>query len=251
MVLKSPYSQHLLPPHLVTRPLNPYTHRPIYVILAQAAVQRYFTTAPTTDAAAFATYQPGHTPIPWQIVDRYQGKDLIGKTYVQLLPYVTPSAPAFRVIAGDFVTTEEGTGIVHIAPTFGADDQRVAQQAGIPPITVQRGTDTLVPIVDRQGRFVSEITDFAGQYVKAAYAPDEVRQQPTYKPVDVHLAIKLKKENKAFAGPRTKEEQSHIDPARNASEVHTAELLAEVLGADSSKTGPMRDENGNLQKVGV
>ena len=180
------------------RTLNPYTHRPIYVILAQAAVQRYFTTAPTTDAAAFATYQPGHTPIPWQIVDRYQGKDLIGKTYVQLLPYVTPSAPAFRVIAGDFVTTEEGTGIVHIAPTFGADDQRVAQQAGIPPITVQRGTDTLVPIVDRQGRFVSEITDFAGQYVKAAYAPDEVRQQPTYKPVDVHLAIKLKKENKAF-----------------------------------------------------
>lgn len=184
--------------YVKVRTFNPYTHQPVQVILAQAVVQRYFPTDPATDTAAFEAYQPGDTPIPWQIVGRYKGKDLLGKRYAQLLPYVKPSAPAFRVIAGAFVTTEEGTGIVHIAPTFGADDRRVAQQAGIPPITVQRGADTTAPIVDRQGRFVPEITDFAGQYVQAAYAPEEMRAQPDYKPVDVLLAIQLKKANKAF-----------------------------------------------------
>ena len=184
--------------YVKVRTFNPYTHQPVQVILAHAVVQRYFSTNPATDTTDFDTYQPGDTPIPWQIVGHYKGKDLIGKKYVQLLPYVTPSTPAFRVIAGDFVTTEEGTGIVHMAPTFGADDLRVAQQAGIPPITVQRGTDTMVPIVDRQGRFVSEIADFAGQYVKAAYEPEAIRQQPDYQPVDVRIAIQLKKANKAF-----------------------------------------------------
>lgn len=177
---------------------NPYTYQPVQVILAQAVVQRYFPTEAAKDPAAFAQYQADNTPIPWKIVAHYKGKDLIGKTYTQLLPYVTPSTPAFRVIAGDFVTTEEGTGIVHIAPTFGADDMRVAQQADIPPIIVQRDVDTTSPIVDRQGRFVAEITDFAGQYVKDAYAPEVVRQHPNYKSVDVLLAIKLKEENKAF-----------------------------------------------------
>jgi isoleucyl-tRNA synthetase len=184
--------------YVKVRTLNPYTYQPIQVILAQAVMQRYFPTEATKDPVAFAQYQAGSTPIPWQIVAHYQGKDLIGKTYTQLLPYVTPRAPAFRVIAGDFVTTEEGTGIVHIAPTFGADDMRVAQQAGIPPITVQRDGDIASPIVDRQGRFVAEITDFSGHYVKDAYAPEAVRQQPNYKSVDVLLAMKLKKENKAF-----------------------------------------------------
>jgi isoleucyl-tRNA synthetase len=184
--------------YVKVRTFNPYTYQPAQVILAQAAVQRYFLTESTQDPDVFAQYQAGDTPIPWQIVMHYQGKDLIGKTYAQLLPYVTPKQPAFRVIAGDFVTTEEGTGLVHIAPTFGADDMRVAQQAGIPPITVQRGADTALPIVDRQGRFVAEITDFAGQYVKEAYAPKKIRQQPNYKSVDVLLAIKLKATNKAF-----------------------------------------------------
>ncbi len=184
--------------YVKVRTFNPYTYQPIQVILAQEVVQRYFPTEATKDPVAFAQYRAGDTPIPWQIVAHYRGQDLIGKTYTQLLPYVTPSKPAFRVIEGDFVTTEEGTGIVHIAPTFGADDMRVAQQANIPPITVQRDSDTPSPIVDRQGRFVAEITDFTGQYVKDAYAPEEVRQQTHYKSVDVLLAMKLKKENKAF-----------------------------------------------------
>ncbi|MEL6152710.1 MAG: isoleucine--tRNA ligase, partial [Bacteroidota bacterium] len=184
--------------YVSVRTFNPYTHQPINVILAQAAVPRYFTTPAATDVAAFDQYQPGQTPIPWQITDCYKGEALIGKTYAQLLPYVQPEVPAFRVIAGDFVTADDGTGIVHIAPTFGADDMRVAQKANIPPITVQRGNDTNVPIVDRQGRFVPEITDFAGQYVKAAYASAATRQASDYKSVDVQLAIKLKQENKAF-----------------------------------------------------
>ncbi|MHA7877372.1 MAG: isoleucine--tRNA ligase [Bacteroidota bacterium] len=184
--------------YVKVRTFNPYTHQPVQVILAHAVVPRYFPTEETKDDASFAQYQAGDTPIPWKIVAHYSGKALIGKTYDQLLPYITPSTPAFRVIAGDFVTTDEGTGIVHIAPTFGVDDMRVAQQAGIPPITIQRATNTALPIVDRQGRFVDEIVDFAGQYVKEAYVPEAVRQQPDYKPVDVLLAVKLKKENKAF-----------------------------------------------------
>jgi isoleucyl-tRNA synthetase len=184
--------------YVKVRTFNPYTYQPVQVILAQAVVQRYFPTEAAKDPVTFSEYRAGNTPIPWQIVAHYRGQDLIGQTYAQLLPYVTPSTPAFRVIAGDFVTTEEGTGIVHIAPTFGADDMRVAQQANIPPITVQRDSDTPSPIVDRHGRFVAEITDFAGQYVKDAYAPEAVRQQTNYKSVDVLLAMKLKKENKAF-----------------------------------------------------
>ncbi|MEL6539720.1 MAG: class I tRNA ligase family protein, partial [Bacteroidota bacterium] len=184
--------------YVKVRTFNPYTYQPVNVILAQAAVPRYFTTAAATDTTAFDQYQPGQTPIPWQVIAFYKGQDLVGETYTQLLPYVQPGGPAFRVIAGDFVSTDEGTGIVHIAPTFGADDMRAAQKANISPVTVQRGKDKYVPIVDRQGRFVPEITDFAGQYVKEAYESEAVRQAPGYKSVDVQLAIKLKQENKAF-----------------------------------------------------
>ena len=184
--------------YVKVRTFNPYTHQPIQVILAQAALQRYFTTEPATEDSAFESYQPGDKSIPWQVVAYYKGQELIGQTYHQLFPYVTPEVSAFRVIAGDFVATDEGTGIVHIAPTFGADDMRVAQQAGIPPIMVPRDADTMAPIVDRQGRFVPEITDFAGQYVKEAYVSEEIRQQPDYKPVDVQIAIQLKQANKAF-----------------------------------------------------
>lgn len=184
--------------YVKVRTFNPYTHQPIQVILAQDALQRYFPSEPAVDEPAFENYLPGNKAIPWQVVAHYKGQDLIDQEYHQLLPYVTPEASAFRIIAGDFVETNEGTGIVHIAPTFGADDMRVAQQAGIPPIMVPRDADTMVPIVDRQGRFVSEITDWAGQYVKEAYASEEVRQRPDYKPIDVQIAIHLKETNKAF-----------------------------------------------------
>ena len=184
--------------YVKVRTFNAYTHLPIQVILARDTLQRYFTGEEVADLAFFSKYRAGETPIPWKVIASYKGRDLIGRKYVQLLPYVIPEIPAFRVIAGDFVTTEEGTGMVHIAPTFGADDMRVAQKAGIPPITVQRDVNMAVPIVDRQGRFVAEITDFAGQYVKDAYAPEESCQQTNHTSLDVLLAVKLKKENKAF-----------------------------------------------------
>ncbi len=184
--------------YVKVRTFNPYTYQPVQVILAKAVVQRYFSTEEASSPSDFRGYQPGDKPIPWQIIAHYKGKDLLGQTYVQLLPYIQPPVPAFQVIAGDFVTTEEGTGIVHIAPTFGVDDQRAAQKAGIPAITVQREQALEVPIVDRQGRFVAEITEFSGQYVKEEYAPEAIREQPDYKSVDVLIAIKLKQENKAF-----------------------------------------------------
>lgn len=177
------------------RTFNPYTHQPVQVILAQAALPQFF--PHPADSQAFQHYQPGDKFIPWEIVAHYQGKDLVGLEYEQLLPYVQPTAPAFRIIPGDFVSTAEGTGIVHIAPTFGADDMQVAQKFNIPPITVRRGGHD-VPIVDKQGRFVTEIKDWAGKYVKEAYEPQEVRQQPNYQPVDVLIAMQLKQANKAF-----------------------------------------------------
>jgi hypothetical protein len=129
-------------------------------------------------------------------VGEYTGAQLEGIEYEQLLPYVQPDKPAFRVIIGDFVTTEDGTGIVHTSPTFGADDFRVAQQNDIPAILVTDEYGKQVPIVDKQGRFVKEITDFAGMYVKNYDGQDE--SAPDYRTTDVKIAIKLKEENKAF-----------------------------------------------------
>lgn len=174
---------------------NPYTHQLVEVILAEAALPRYFTHP--ADSQAVQSYKPGNKPIPWEITAHYRGDDLIGESYEQILPYVQPTGPAFQVVAGDFVNTEEGTGIVHIAPTFGSDDMRLAQKLNIPAITVVRDNKT-VPIVDKQGRFVEEITHWAGQYVKEGYEPEDIRNQPDYKSVDVLIATKLKQENKAF-----------------------------------------------------
>ncbi len=168
---------------------NQYTGKPIQVILAKDRVSAYFNEK--AKEVAYEDYKAGDKLIPWEVVAEFKGKDLEGTEYEQLLPYVTPEKPAFRVIPGDFVTTADGTGIVHIAPTFGADDKRVADQAGIPGITVDEG----LPLVNRQGRFVKEVTDFANEPVKAEYL-DEIPDG--YKNVDVRIAIKLKEENKAF-----------------------------------------------------
>ncbi|MGI2299544.1 isoleucine--tRNA ligase [Candidatus Cardinium hertigii] len=173
--------------------INPYTHLPIYVILAEDAVQRFFTGAPTSCDGYHSDFRSDRATLPWEIVDRYTGADLVGIRYEQLLPYVQPKGDAFKVIAADFVSTTEGTGIVHIAPTFGADDYRIAQKENIAPIVVTNASGASVPIVDRQGRFVAEISDFAGRYVKSAY-----EQASTLPPVDLLIAKKLKQENKAF-----------------------------------------------------
>ena len=126
------------------------------------------------------------------------GKDLVGIRYEQLLDYCLPAENAenaFQVIPGDFVTTEDGTGIVHTAPTFGADDAKVAKDAGVPPMLVRDEQEVLVPLVDLQGRFRKEVSDFAGMYVKNEYYN---KDETPEKSVDVLISVKLKEENKAF-----------------------------------------------------
>lgn len=182
--------------YVLIRTFNAYTFEPINVVLAKALVSRWFDEKGKD--GDFTGYQSGNKLIPWAVLDGFTGADLEGVEYEQLMPYVQPSTPAFRVILGDFVTTEDGTGIVHTSPTFGADDFRVAQVAGIPPIMVEDEAGKDVPIVDRQGRFVTEITDYAGRYVKEEYYSDEERANPDFRPTDVLIAIKLKEENKAF-----------------------------------------------------
>ncbi|MGV3503115.1 MAG: isoleucine--tRNA ligase [Adhaeribacter sp.] len=176
------------------RTFNQYTFEPVTVILAEDLVKRYF--SDKAAALSIADYKPGDKLIPYQVLETFTGKDLEGMDYEQLLPYVQPEKPAFRVIIGDFVTTEDGTGIVHIAPTFGADDFRVAAQNGIPALLVSDENGKPAPIVDRSGKFVPEITDFAGMYVKNYDGQDE--SVPGYKSTDVLISIKLKEENKAF-----------------------------------------------------
>lgn len=168
---------------------NAYTHLPVTVIMAKDLMTKYFD--PEAGKLSLADYQAGDKKIPYEIIEEVKGSDLEGLEYEQLMPYVKPEKPAFRVIVGDFVSTEDGTGIVHIAPTFGSDDFIVASKNGIPPMLVKDEEGNDAPLVDKQGRFVKEVTDFAGRYVKD-YGQDEPRS------VDIDIAIKLKEENKAF-----------------------------------------------------
>ena len=173
---------------------NQYTFKPIRVILAADLVATYFN--PKAKDLNLEDYSPGDKLIPWKIVEEYKGKDLVGLKYEQLMPYIPLPDPAFTVIIGDFVTTEDGTGIVHIAKTFGDDDFRASVKNGIPGVMVKDDQGNEMPIVDKQGRFISEITDFAGMYVKNYDGADE--NDPNYRSTDVLIAIKLKEDNKAF-----------------------------------------------------
>ena len=173
---------------------NQYTYEPINVILAADLVSKYFNEK--AGSLNHEDYNPGDKLIPWSIVEKYKGRDLVGIKYKQLLPYVPLSAPALTVLAGDFVSIEDGTGIVHLAKTFGADDYRVSVQHNIPGVMVKDENGNDVPIVDKQGKFVKEISDFAGMYVKNYGGEDE--NDSSYRPTDVLIAIKLKEENKAF-----------------------------------------------------
>ena len=176
--------------YVKVRTFNRYTQEPIAVILAKDRFSTYFSECnPELEADAV---KPGNKPIPYiEIEEEIKGADLEGMEYEQLMPYVQPDGPAFRVLLGDFVSTEDGTGIVHIAPTFGSDDFKVARQYGIVPLLVKDEQGNAAPLVDRQGRFVKEVTDFAGRYVKD-YGQQEERS------VDVDIVIKLKEENKLF-----------------------------------------------------
>ena len=182
---------------------NQYTFEPTKVILAKKLVGKQFggkNNVEVETSEGLKEYNSGDKKIPFHIIKEFVGKDLVGIRYEQLLKYVLPNdnpQDAFRVIAGDFVTTEDGTGIVHTAPTFGADDAIVAKQAvpEIPPMLVKDEIDNLVPLVDLQGRFRPEVGEFGGKYVKNEYYKDGEAPERS---IDVELAIKLKEENKAF-----------------------------------------------------
>ena len=188
--------------YVLVKTFNQYTFEPINVVLAKALLSKQFNGKyeKIDSEAALDEYNANAKQIPYFVKSTVMGNTLVGIKYEQLLDYALPNdhpENAFRIIAGDFVTTEDGTGIVHTAPTFGADDAIAAKQAKpeIPPMLVKDELDNLVPLVDLQGRFRKEVIDFAGQYVKNEYYPEG---QAPEKSVDVQLAIKLKIENKAF-----------------------------------------------------
>ena len=178
---------------------NPYTYEPVAVILAKDLVSKYFKAEGQN--SSFEEYNGGDKIIPWVIKGSYKGKQLLGLHYEQLMPYVTNAdleKNAFRVIPADFVTTEDGTGIVHTASVFGADDFRACKENNVPSVMVKDEAGKEVPLVDKQGKFVDEVTDYAGRYVKEEYYSDEERAEPGFKATDVLISIKLKTENKAF-----------------------------------------------------
>ncbi len=188
--------------YVLVRTFNQYTYLPVYVVLAKPLVPVVFGSKfdLVEDAASIKMYIGGDKKIPYQIVGQAPGSKLVGIRYEQLLDYAMPYQQpenAFRVIQGDFVTTEDGTGIVHTAPTFGADDMQVAQKAvpPVPPLLVLDEQDQPVPLVDLQGRFRPEMKELAGKYVKNEYYADG--EAPS-RSVDVEIAIRLKEENKAF-----------------------------------------------------
>ncbi len=185
--------------YVKVRTFNAYTHLPVSVVLAKALIGNFF--KKEAFEADFKAYQAGDKLIPWEIAAEFKGEDLLNLRYHQLMPYVSSEEleeNAFRVIHGDFVSTEDGTGIVHAAPTFGADDFRVSKENNVPGILVKDENGKEVPIVDRQGRFVKEITDYAGDFVKEEYYSAEERKQEDFRATDVRIAIQLKEENKAF-----------------------------------------------------
>ena len=189
--------------YVLVKTFNQYTFEPTQVVLAKNLVakqfggKKFFASESEED---FTNYESSAKKIPYEVLNEFKGKDLVGIRYEQLLDYALPyenAANAFRVISGDFVTVEDGTGIVHTAPTFGADDALVAKQAtpAIPPLLVLDANENPVPLVDLQGRFRPEMGEFAGKYVKNEYYDDGAAPD---KSIDVELAIKLKTENKAF-----------------------------------------------------
>ena len=176
--------------YVLVQTFNPYTSLPVNVVLAKALVGKYF--KPEAENSDFGAYKEGDKLIPWKTIQEFKGTDLEGLTYEQLLPYdsnslekiqeITPGAQPFRVITGDFVTTEDGTGIVHTSPAFGADDYKVGQKNNIGILT----------LVDKEGKFVEGTGEFIGRYVK------DYKNEPGYVDVNVDIAVKLKLENRAF-----------------------------------------------------
>ena len=176
--------------YVMVKTFNPYTHVRVHVVLAKALLSKLF--KPEAENGDFENYNPDQKILPWKIVANFKGTDIEGAHYEQLMPSdanslnaieeITPGAKPFRILIGDFVTTEDGTGIVHTSPAFGADDYRVGQKNNIGILT----------LVDREGKFVEGVGEFTGRYVK------NYKDDPNYVDVNVDICIKLKKENRAF-----------------------------------------------------
>ncbi|MDR5591479.1 isoleucine--tRNA ligase [Christiangramia sp. SM2212] len=188
--------------YVTVKTYNQYTFEPITIVVAKELAEKQFDKKfrKAESEEDLNSYTQEDKKIPYLIGESFKGKDILGAKYEQLLQYAQPNDDpenAFRIISGDFVTTEDGTGIVHTAPTFGADDALVAKQATpeVPPMLVKDQNGNLVPLVDLQGKFRPEMGEFAGKYVKNEYYDDG---QAPEKSVDVELAIKLKEENRAF-----------------------------------------------------
>ena len=188
--------------YVLVKTFNQYTFLPSNVVLAKNLVGKQFSKGffASTDVADFENFKEGYKSIPYQIIAECKGSDLVEIRYEQLmkftLPYQNPEN-AFRVIAGDFVTTEDGTGIVHTSPTFGADDAKVAKEAipEIPPMLVLDENGNPVPLVNLQGKFIDGLGSYSGKYVKNEYYTDGEAPERS---IDVEIAIQLKEENKAF-----------------------------------------------------
>ncbi len=190
--------------YVLVKTFNQYTFRPSTVILAKNLVGKQFAKGffESTDSSDFENFKEGDKKIPYQILAEAKGADLVGIRYEQLMPLVLPyqnSENAFRVISGDFVTTEDGTGIVHTSPTFGADDAKVAKEATpeVPPMLVLDENGTPVPLVNLQGKFIDGLGSYSGKYVKNEYYTAADGPAPE-RSIDVEIAIQLKEENKAF-----------------------------------------------------
>ncbi|HLG03707.1 MAG TPA: isoleucine--tRNA ligase, partial [Bacteroidia bacterium] len=211
--------------YALVKTFHPFSHEPAIFILAKELIGKYF---PEKNASlSFGDYKPGNKEIPFAIIAEIKGADLVGVRYKQLLPYPAAKpdeglANAFQVIPGDFVSTEDGTGIVHIAPTFGADDMRAAKAAGVPPMLVTDENGKQVPLVDLRGRFRQEVEDFAGEYVKVEFLTEEekkaeverlkklsgsplndlvskiVQRTSEYLSIDERIILKLEQEGKLF-----------------------------------------------------
>ena len=195
--------------YVVVKTFNPYTGEPVSLILAKDLLNTHF--SPKNAELLFEDYKPGDKHIPFKVLGECKGTDLSGIRYEQLIPWVNPGEGAFRVITGDFVTTEDGTGIVHIAPTFGADDDRVAKQNNVPPLLMIDKDGNRQPMVDRTGKFfkledlgvdyvasnmnAALYSEYAGRYVKNEYDESLTENDAT---LDIDLCVMLKQEGLAF-----------------------------------------------------
>ncbi len=195
--------------YALVRTFNPYTGIPITVVLAKELMGRYF--PEQNSVLQLEEYEPGNKHVPYKVISTVAGKELEGLSYEQLLNWVDPGKNAFRVLTGEFVTTEEGTGVVHTAPTFGADDYRVALANNIASLTVIDKEGNVHPLVDRKGRFfrlkdldssfvdekinLDAYGEFEGKYVKNEYDTSKSEKDPT---IDVEIAVHLKLANKTF-----------------------------------------------------